>query len=119
MVNNRTDTIDRQVRLQEKVHQPLTALLATEYETLRSQLLAFQTVAMSDVGGGAQARSAVEATDQVLIALEAIKANMLDMQSFTEIVDLVQGLLDDQEKILSETEKQQKQRNLDQLKKLK
>ena len=117
LINNRTDTIDRQVRLQEKVHQPLTNLLASEYEKLRIQLLAFQTAAISDAGGGTQARSAVEATDQVLIALEAIKANMLDMESFTEILDLVQGLLDDQEKILSETEKQQKQRILDQFKK--
>jgi hypothetical protein len=117
LINNRTDTIDRQVRLQEKVHQPLTILLAGDYEKLRSQLLGFQTAAMSDAGGGTQARSAVEATDQVLIALEAIKANMLDMESFTEILDLVQGLLDDQEKILSETEKQQKQRILDQFKK--
>ncbi len=119
LINNRTDTIDRQVRLQEKVHQPLTNLLASEYEKLRSQLLAFQTAAMSDAGGGAQARTAVEATDQVLIALEAIKANMLDMESFTEILDLVQGLLDDQEKILSETEKQQKQGILDRFKKTK
>lgn len=117
LINNRTDTIDRQVRLQEKVHQPLTNLLENEYEKMRSQLVAFQTAAMSDAGGGPQARTAVEATDQVLIALEAIKANMLDMESFTEILDLVQGLYDDQEKILSETEKQQKKRILDQFKK--
>ena len=117
LINNRTDTIDRQVRLQEKVYQPLTDLLAGDYEKLRSGLLGFQTAAMSEAGGGIQARSAVQATDQVLIALEAIKANMLDMESFTEILDLVQGLLDDQEKILSETEKQQKQRILDQFKK--
>ena len=117
LINNRTDTIDRQVRLQEKVHQPLTDLLAGDYEKLRSGLLGFQTAAMSEAGGGIQARSAVQSTDQVLIALEAIKANMLDMESFTEILDLVQGLLDDQEKILSETEKQQKQRILDQFKK--
>jgi hypothetical protein len=117
LINNRTDTIDRQVRLLEKVHQPLTELLASDFEKLRTQLLGFQTAAMSDAGGGIQARSAVQATDQVLIALEAIKENMLDMESFTEILDLVQGLLDDQEKILSETEKQQKQRILDQFKK--
>jgi hypothetical protein len=117
LINNRTDTIDRQVRLQEKVFQPLSNLLANDYEMLRRELVGFQTAAMSDAGGGNQAKSAVQATDQVLIALEAIKANMLDMESFTEILDLVQGLLDDQEKILSETEKQQKQRILDQFKK--
>lgn len=117
LINNRTDTIDRQVRLQEKVHAPLTELLAGDFAKLQSGLLGFQTAALSDAGGADQARLAVQATDQVLISLEVIKANMLDMESFTEILDLVQGLLDDQEKILSETEKQQKQRILDQFKK--
>ena len=117
LVNNRIDSSeDRQGRLQEKVHQPLTTLLADEYEKLRTSLVAFQTAAMTDAGGGPQARGAVAATDQVLIALEAIKANMLDIESFSEIVDLVRGLLDDQEKILTETEKQQKKRLLDLLK---
>ena len=41
---------------------------------------------------------------------------MLDIESFSEIVDLVRSLLDDQEEILSETEKQQKQRLMDLLK---
>jgi len=117
LVNNRIESSeDRQGRLQEKVHQPLTDLLADEYEKLQTSLVTFQTAAMTDAGGGPQARQAVAATDQVLIALEAIKANMLDIESFSEIVDLVRGLLDDQEKILSETEKQQKKRLLDLLK---
>ncbi len=116
LVNNRIDNPDRQLRLQEKVYQPLSELLEGDYEKLRSGLLAFQTAAMSDAGSEMQARSAVNATDQVLLALEAIKANMLDIESFSEIVDLVRGLLDDQERILSETEKAQKQRLLDLLK---
>ncbi len=117
LVNNRIDSSeDRQGRLQEKVHQPLTVLLANDYEKLRTSLVTFQTAAMTDAGGGAQARGAVAATDQVLIALEAIKANMLDIESFSEIVDLVRGLLDDQEKLLSETEKERKRRMLESLK---
>ncbi len=71
---------------------------------------------MSDAGAVPQARMAIESADKVLIALEAIKANMLDIESFSEIIDLVRGLLDDQERILTETEKQQKQRLLDLLK---
>lgn len=116
LVNNRIDNPDRLIRLQDKVHQPLAELLSGDYEKLQSGLLAFQTAAMSDAGSEAQARAAVDATDRVLLALEAIKANMLDIESFSEIVDLVRGLLDDQEKILTETEKAQKQRLLDLLK---
>ena len=38
---------------------------------------------------------------------------MQDIEDFNEIIDLVRGLLDDQEKVLSETEKEQRQRILD------
>ncbi len=113
LINNRIESTDRQARLQEKVHAPLTTLLAGDFEKLRTELLNFQTASLSDAGGGTQARTAVSATDQVLIALEAIKANMLDIESFSEIVDLVRSLLEDQDQILTETEKQQKQRILD------
>ncbi len=113
LVNNRIDSTDRQARLQEKVHQPLTALLAGPFEELKQKLLEFQSASMSDAGGIAQARQSIDAVDRVLIALEEIKANMLDIESFSEIVDLVRGLLDDQEELLNETEKQQKKRILD------
>jgi hypothetical protein len=53
---------------------------------------------------------------RVLDVLDGIKSNMLDIESFNEIVDLVRSLLEDQEGILSETEKQQKARILDLLK---
>lgn len=116
LINNRIDSTDRQSRLQEKVHQPLVALLEGPYKELQRRLLDLQTATSSQSGGERQARESLESVNQVLRALEAIKANMLDIESYAEIVDLVRGLLDDQEKILSETEKQQKQRILDSFK---
>jgi hypothetical protein len=113
LINNRIDSTDRQARLQEKVHEPLNELLATHFEELKRKLTEFQTASMSDAGGLPQARQSMVSVDKVLIALEEIKNNMLDIESFSEIVDLVRGLLDDQEKILTETEKQQKKRVLD------
>lgn len=116
LINNRIDsTADRQVRLQENVHQPLLQLLENDYVKLQKNLKEFQSATTSNAGGANQARSAVASTDQVLIALEAIKSNMLDAESFAEIIDIVQDLLDDQEKILTETEKQQRQRLQDEL----
>ena len=65
-------------------------------------------------GGGAKpAGEASHALDVVLLKLEEIKANMQDIEDFNEIVDLVRGLLDDQEKVLTETEQEQRKRILD------
>jgi hypothetical protein len=115
LINNRVDSIDRQERLQKMVHDPLRQLLAGDYETLRRELLELQSATLS--GGGLQQviRSAA-ALEKVLAKLEAIKASMFDIEEFNEIVDLVRGLLEDQEELLNETEKQQKQRLLDLLK---
>ena len=85
-------------------------------EDLRSRLAQLQTAAMSPAGGTAQAAAAAEAGDRVLAALDAIIENMLDLESFNEIIDLVRGILDDEERLLEETQKKQKQSILDLLK---
>lgn len=72
LVNNRTDSIDRQERLQDKVHSPLRLVLANEMEELRSRLTQLQSAAMSPAGGAPQAVSAAEANDKVLVALDGI-----------------------------------------------
>lgn len=112
LVNNRIDSYDRQERLKTKVHEPLRALLADDYDRLQRQLLALQTATQSG-GGSEQAVQATTALDAVLNQLNAIKDNMLDIESFNEIIDLVRTLLDEQETLLNETEQQQKQRILD------
>ncbi len=115
LVNNRIDSYDRQDRLQTKVREPLLELLAGDYELFRDALSELQTATMSG-DGVEQAQSAVGALDRVLIALEAIQANMLDIESFNEIIDLVRGLLDDQDELLQDAQERQKQLILELLK---
>jgi hypothetical protein len=113
--NNRIDSYDRQARLREKVFSPLTSLLEAEYSVLSQKLLETQSSTMS--GNGSQAaKSAIIALDAVLVKLESIRDNMLDIESFNEIIDLVRGLLEDQNELLEETETAQKQSILDLLK---
>ena len=115
LVNNRIDSYDRQERLLSKVGLPLRELLATEYLDMQRSLAELQTATLA--GDGAQpAAEASRALDAVLLKLEAIKSNMQDIEDFNEIIDLVRGLLDDQEKVLSETEQEQRKRILELLK---
>ena len=112
LVNNRIDSYDRQQRLEEKVGQPLRSMLADQYETFRRSVAQLQTAVLA--GGGRQpAAESAEALQRVLEQLEAIKANMQDIEDFNEIVDLVRGLLEDQEQVLNQTEAEQRRRILD------
>jgi hypothetical protein len=112
LINNRIESYDRQQRLQDKVGLPLRSVLANEYEALRRALAAMQTAALAG-GGRESAQVSAQALEAVLLKLEEIKASMQDIEDFNEIIDLVRGLLEDQEKVLGETEQQQRQRILD------
>jgi hypothetical protein len=108
LINNRIDSVDRQTRLQERVYVPLQAALQGEMEELRSRLGQLQTAAMSPPRGREPAAAAADACDRLLVALDGVLSNMLDLESFNEIIDLVRGLLDDEDRILEETQKKQK-----------
>lgn len=116
LINNRIDNIDRQTRLHDRVYLPLMSVLEKEMEDLRNRLGQLQTASMSPQGSTAQAAAAADANDRVLVALDAIIANLLDLASYNEIIDLVRGILDDEERLLDETQKKQKQGILDLLK---
>jgi hypothetical protein len=115
LVNNRIDSIDRQQRLLEQVQKPLGNLLDGEYLELDRQMGRLQS-AISSGSGRQPANEAAQSLEKVLQALEAIKAAMLDIESFNEIIDLVRSLLDEQERILKETEEAQKTKFLDSFK---
>ncbi len=118
LVNNRIDSYDRQTRLQEKVHQPLSELLGNEYPRLSAALLELQAAAQSDSSRPEAnasiptAKTAVVALDVVLVKLLDIKESMLDIESFNEIIELVRNLLDDEEALLKRTEQAQKEKIL-------
>ena len=113
--NNRIDSYDRQTRLRERVFVPLSDLLENEYNVLSSNLL--ETQAATLAGDALQpAKTAISTLEDVLIKLKSIRDSMLDIESFNEIVDLVRGLLDDQDDLIKETEETQKKRILEFLK---
>ncbi|RMF37154.1 MAG: hypothetical protein D6753_18130 [Planctomycetota bacterium] len=115
LIHNRIDSKDRQARLLDRVYEPLKELLNEEFVDLRDSLGEMQSAAMSDDPAPAAIR-ALRSLDAVLAGLQQIKQNMLDIESFNEIIDLVRGLLEDQEKLLEQTEKAQKAKILDILK---
>lgn len=110
--NNRIDSYDRQARLLDKVHIPLVSLMDDEYDLFTKTLLEMQTASMSGDCAD-QASTARASLDAVLSRLESIKENMLDIESFNEIIDLVRGLLEDQEELLDATERKKQQSILD------
>ncbi|MDA1049916.1 MAG: hypothetical protein O3C40_05485 [Planctomycetota bacterium] len=124
LINNRVDTEDRKRRLQEQVVDPLQAIGETMFPELDLRLAALseRLNARSKEGADSHAEdsetvsratAAVEQTDEILLAIDAVLQNMLDIEDFNELLDRVRDLIADQQGLLDETKKAQKQQVLD------
>lgn len=109
--NNRTDSYDRELRLQSRVIAPLRRVVDLHFAGLSANL---QNAAIrSNQRVPPSYSAALSDLSFILDELEKIKSSMLDIESFNEIIDLVRGLLDEQDLLIQETEKAQKAKILD------
>ncbi len=127
MINNRIDSVDRRERLEQGVRTPLSRVVEEPFPRLGRQIVELERVLMSSSDPAANGnvppetaadmekavRQAVATNDEIVLQLSAVLEKMLDLESFNEILDLMRGLIDDQEGLLDETEDEQKNRVLD------
>ncbi|MEP0347643.1 polyketide synthase [Rhodopirellula bahusiensis] len=116
MVQNRVDSVNRRERLEVGVHDPLSAVVTEPLPRLQRQITSMERVLMSeDTAESSPANmtdavtAAIATTDEVLLSLNAVLEKMLDLESFNEILDLVRGLISDQEELIEETEETRNQ----------
>jgi hypothetical protein len=118
LINNRVKTEDRKERLQEKIVDPLNQIGQTLFPELESRLKSLvgamdqniDTLAATgteDADTVAFADAALQQANEVLLAMQEVLDNMLDIESFNELLDLVRGIIRDQERMIIETKKQQ------------
>ncbi|MBI2481350.1 MAG: hypothetical protein HYV60_22740, partial [Planctomycetia bacterium] len=124
LINNRVDTEDRKVRLQEQVVVPLQSIGEKMFPELDLRLAALtdqldargkeaSDPEAEDTETVARAAAAVEKTDEILAAIDTVLQSMLDIEDYNELLDRVRDLIADQEELLDGTKKAQKQQVLD------
>lgn len=110
MVNNRVDSKDRQERLGMGVRDPLRKIADVSMEQLKQEIQSIE-VGIEEPQKALQAtESAIKTTDQVLLELTAVLEKMLDLESYNELLDLVRGLIQDQEQLKEDTQTERKNR---------
>jgi hypothetical protein len=108
MINNRVDSPDRRQRIADGVRDPLMAIVNGSLQRLDSQITALLPIAASPTSGPEAAAVTVQTAEQVLLELEAVLEKMLDLESYNEVLDLVRGLIDNQDELIELTEEQRK-----------
>jgi hypothetical protein len=83
------------------------ALVAGDFPELDKRLAALnKQVAAKELdaaAAGTVSDHALAQADNVLLKLDAVLAKMLDLESFNELIELVRGLIDEQDDVLGET----------------
>ena len=113
MVNNRVDSVDRRERIGTGVRDPLLQTVEGPLARLREQIAEVETLVDQPEQAAVKTGQAVQTAEEVLLQLTAVLEKMLDLESYNEILDLVRGLIDDQQELIEQTKEEQKKRVLD------
>jgi len=118
LINNRIDSNDRRERLGNKIKAPLESLLESKWKPFALQINQLEgTLAkLTPEELSAQIDQGVSKNNDIIASLNAILADMIEIQDLNEIIDRVRGLLDQQSKILDRSKQEQKKSTLDLLK---
>ena len=120
LINNRIDSIDRRTRLEDKIRKPLLEVLDQSWGPMASDIRAieksYSKSAKSESNLSELLPSSISKSNQIIAALTTILNDMIDIQDFNEVIDMVRGMIDDQSKVLEKTKQEQKKQLLDLLK---
>lgn len=118
LINNRIDSKDRRERLEEKIKIPLTDLLESQWQPFSAAIAELEPAVPKATPEEFSKRieQAIAQNNELIAALNAILADMIELQDLNEIIERVRGLLDNQSKLLDNAKEEQKKSVLDLLK---
>lgn len=108
LINNRVDTEDRKDRLQEQIAEPLQRVVAERFPELERRLAILDQRFQEMSAAGDESSAAAQEADTLLAELQAVLQNMLDLETYNELLDIVRDLLKEQAELLERTRQQQK-----------
>ncbi|MCA9052543.1 MAG: hypothetical protein KDA75_01845 [Planctomycetaceae bacterium] len=111
LVNNRVDTTDALIRLDDGIIAPLAALTALDFPGVDEILGLFGLTLERQQDPRSVIDDAVLGLDRMIVQMDRILEQMQQRKGFNELIQELQGLLDRQKQVLDATE-QERQRNL-------
>lgn len=113
LTNNRVDSEDRKNRLEELIAAPLQKVVAETYPELERRLQALEQQLDNPTQGPAAATATVDQSEILLVQLNEVLQNMLDLETFNELLDIVRDIVKQQGDLIEQTKQQKKKQLLD------
>ncbi|HET6884535.1 MAG TPA: hypothetical protein VFI31_30555 [Pirellulales bacterium] len=105
LVNNRVDTEELRIRLKDRISEPLKRIVETQFTELDRRLALLKSK-LPDARPLDSARPAIEQTDTIILAMQKVRDQMLELESFNEAVDLLREIIAAQEQVSEQTKKE-------------
>jgi len=113
LINNRIDTEELKIRLQEAIADPLRQIADRMYPELDRQLAELADL-LDDPEAGRPGRDrAVTRLDAILAAMNDVLASMIELEDFNEVVELLREIIQAQEELKAQTEQRHKRELLE------
>jgi hypothetical protein len=116
LVNNRIDTEEMKNRLKGGIAAPLRGIGREMFPELEHRLEGFRAVfddAAKRPGTGDRAR---RQADAIVVAMRKIRDRMIELEDFNEALGLLRGIIQGQEQVREQTQRQHKEKIRDLLK---
>ena len=111
LINNRVDTEELKQRLEQGISEPLKEIGGELLPQLQTRLEVLHARLEANVQDAAEPLTAAKSeADAVLEAMQAVLDRMLELESYNEIVELLRGIISDQEQLRERTQQQQRER---------
>ncbi|MGM0488680.1 MAG: hypothetical protein ACQESR_18225 [Planctomycetota bacterium] len=113
LINNRLDSKDRESRIREHIATPLRRVGETMFPELNRLLKDMERKIEQKAGAGEAIDSSVAQADDILLELDNVLQRILELETYSELMNIVRSLIKDQEELIEKTEKQRKDSALD------
>ena len=108
LINNRIDSTELTSRLKDGISDPLRHVGQQLLPGLQKLIEQLRVDADNQTAGPAQLRQAVSEADIVLVEMKKILDRMIELETYNEVVELLQGIIQDQGDLNLKTKQQRK-----------
>ncbi|MCL4191571.1 MAG: hypothetical protein KJZ87_07475, partial [Thermoguttaceae bacterium] len=109
LVNNRIDTQELKIRLEDGIAAPLRRVAEEMFPELDRRLARLETRLADTAQGPEDQRAAVQQADAILLQMRQVLAKMIELEDFNQAIELLREIIAAQEQIGERTGQQQKE----------
>jgi len=106
LVNNRVDTEELRIRLKDRISGPLKQIVDVQFAQLGRSLATLKKQLAGSAAHTDAAKPAIEQADLMIVALQKVRDQMLQLESFNEAVDLLREIIAAQQQVSEQTKKE-------------